>query len=74
MLQGPKAEAGHADARSLSFDGQSAAAAARSGIALDLITIAARVDAGPYVMRECSTNLLCMCVVRDACCDTVFMC
>ena len=45
-MQGPKAESGHADVRSLSFDGQAAAAAARSGVSLDLMTIAARVDAG----------------------------
>lgn len=47
-MQGPKAESGHADVRSLSFDGQSAAAAARSGVPLDLMTIAARVDAGSF--------------------------
>ena len=45
-LQGPKIEGGHASARTLSFDGQSAAAAARSGVPTDLMTVAARVDAG----------------------------
>lgn len=45
-LQGPKAEAGHATARSLAFNAQSAAAAARSGVPLDLMAVAARVDAG----------------------------
>lgn len=46
FLQGPKIEGGHASARSLSFDGQSAAAAAKSGVPIDLMTVAARVDAG----------------------------
>ena len=45
-LQGPKIEGGRASARSLSFDGQSAAAAAKSGVPIDLMTVAARVDAG----------------------------
>lgn len=39
-------EGGHASARCLSFDAQSAAAAARSGVPIDLMTVAARVDAG----------------------------
>ncbi|KAL0039732.1 hypothetical protein WJX77_006357 [Trebouxia sp. C0004] len=47
-IKGPKIEGGHASARSLSFDGQSAAAAAKSGVPIDLITVAARVDAGVY--------------------------
>ena len=45
-FQGPKVEGGHASARSMSFDAQSAAAAARSGVPIDLMTVAARVDAG----------------------------
>lgn len=45
-MQGPKIEGGHASVRSLSFDGQSAAAAAKSGVPIDLMTVAARVDAG----------------------------
>lgn len=47
-IKGPKIEGGHASARSLSFDGQSAAAAAKSGVPIDLMTVAARVDAGVY--------------------------
>lgn len=46
LLQGPKVEGGYASARSLSFDGQSAAAAARTAVPIDLMTVAARVDAG----------------------------
>lgn len=42
-------EGGHASARCLSFDAQSAAAAARSGVPVDLMTVAARVDAGTYL-------------------------
>ena len=49
LLQGPKVEGGHASARSLSFDGQSAAAAARTAVPIDLMTVAARVDAGSQV-------------------------
>ena len=45
-MQGPKIEGGYASARSLSFDAQSAAAVAKSGIPIDLMTVAARVDAG----------------------------
>ena len=50
VSQGPRVEGGHASARILSFDGQSAAAAARSGMPIDLMTVAARVDAGEFNM------------------------
>ncbi len=50
IMQGPKIEGGHASARSLSFDGQSAAAAAKSGVPIDLMTVAARVDAGGQLL------------------------
>ena len=52
-VQGPKIEGGHASARSLSFDGQSAAAAAKSGVPIDLMTVAARVDAGMNSLDVC---------------------
>lgn len=48
-LQGPKVEGGHASARILSFDAHAAAAAARSGVPIDLMTVAARVDAGKHL-------------------------
>lgn len=52
-FQGPKVEGGHASARSMSFDAQSAAAAARSGVPIDLMTVAARVDAGKHSPPTC---------------------